>query len=135
MRRAILFTVALAAFGGTAPEVLALGSDHPAGKIAPDYKKDWPAGLTDLINSVDRVGGHWVNQGDFFFYRTDAAALNKFLASYGKLPNSPLAVVLHAGSKPMIGPLAGEQKTPFDWQIEVMRRGWGAPIDPRLLEK
>lgn len=42
MRRTILFTVALAAYGGTAPKVLALGGDHPAGKIAPDYKKTGP---------------------------------------------------------------------------------------------
>ena len=131
MRRVILFALALSLFSVTASEVLAVGGDHPAGKIAQDYNKEWPTGLPDLINSGDRVWGHWVNQGDFFYYRGDAGAFNKFLASYGKLPNTPLAVVLHAGAKPLTGPLGGEQKTPYDWQVEVMRRGWGAPLDPR----
>lgn len=115
-----------------AAEVLALGGDHPAGqKIPAEYNKEWPKGLVDLANTGDRVWGHWVNQGDFFYYKGDPAALNKFLAAYGQLSDTPLAVVLHAGSKPTTGPLGGERDKPYDWQLEVMRRGWGAPLDPR----
>jgi len=31
----------------------------------------------------------------------------------------------------MTGPLGGKVDQPYVWQLEVMRRGWGAPIDPR----
>ena len=34
-------------------------------------------------------------------------------------------------SAPLTGPLAGERKTGYDWQLEIMRRGWGKPLDPR----
>lgn len=119
----------------TAAGVLALGGDHPPGKLVGKQNAQWPAGLLDLINSTERVGGHWVNQGDFFYYDGDAATLNKFLEAYGKLPDTPVTVVLHAGGKPMTGPLGGERKTPYTWMLESVRRGWGAPRDPRLPEK
>ena len=43
-----------------------------------------------------------------------------------------MAVILHVGSKPMTGSLGGEQKTPYQWQLEIIRRGWGVALDPRL---
>ncbi len=135
MRLALLCALALSFFIVSATEVFAVGGDHQPGKITQEYNKEWPAALPDLINSMDRVGGHWVNQGDFFYYRGNAGELNKFLAGYGKLTNTPLSVVIHTGTKALTGPLGGEQKTPYDWQVEVMRRGWGAPLDPRLSEK
>ena len=52
-----------------------------------------------------------------------------------KLQDTPLAVVIHTGTRPLTGPLGGERKSPYDWKLEVMRRGWGAPIDPRRPEK
>ena len=134
MRRIILFALILSLFSVTASEVLALGGNHAAGKIAQEYNKEWPTGLPDLINTGDRVSGHWVNQSDSFYYTGDAASLNKLLASYGKLPNTPLTVVLHAGAKPLTGPLGGEQQTLYDRQLDVTRRGWGVPRDPRLPE-
>ena len=134
MRLAILFALIFSLFSVTASEVLALGGNHAAGKIAQEYNKEWPTGLPDLINTGDRVSGHWVNQSDSFYYTGDAASLNKLLASYGKLPNTPLTVVLHAGAKPLTGPLGGEQQTLYDRQLDVTRRGWGVPRDPRLPE-
>ena len=135
MRRILLLAFAVMLCGVTATEVLALGGLHPAGKIARDYKKDWPGGLPDLINSVDRVCGYWVNVNDFFYYRGDVASLNTFLAAYGKLPDIALTVVIHTGSKPVTDALGGEQKSPYDWNVEIYRRGWGTPNDPRQTEK
>lgn len=135
MCRVVRFAMAISLLSFSASEGLAVGGDHPPGKIAAESHKQWPVGLTDLINSADRVAGHWVNQGDFFYYRGDVATLNTFLATYGTLPNTPVAVVLHTGRKPLTGPLGGEQKTAYDWQVEIMRRGWGAPLDPRQTAK
>lgn len=130
MRRVILFALAVSLLSVSASEVLAAFGVHSTHKIADNYKKGWPRGLPDLINSGDWVLGYWVNQGDFFHYSGDAGAFNKFLTSYGKLPNTPLVVVLHAGGKP----LGDVWKSPYDWQLEIMRRGWGAPVDPRQPE-
>lgn len=135
MRTILLLALSATLCGVTATEVLALGGLHPAGKIASDYKKDWPGGLPDLINSADRVCGYWVNANDFFYYRGDVASLNAFLAAYGKLPDIALTVVIHTGSKPETGALGGDQKTPYDWNVEIYRRGWGTPNDPRQTEK
>ncbi len=131
MPRPVLFALVLMLCNVAASEAPAMGSDHPAGKIAAGYNKAWPEGTIDLVNSLDRVGGYWVNQGDFFFYRGDAAALNAFLKGYGNLPETPLAVVLHAGSTPRTGPLGKEPTARYDWQLNVVRRGWGEAIDPR----
>ena len=113
MSRFLTFTLAICQFTLFAMEAHAMGGNHPPGKFVAGTKKDWPQGLSELINTGDRVGGYWVNQGDFFFYRGDAAALKPFLEAYGKLPNSPLVVMLHVGTRPMTGPLGGEQKTPI----------------------
>ncbi|MEI7862108.1 MAG: hypothetical protein WCJ21_05730 [Planctomycetota bacterium] len=130
MSRMICFAFVVLLMGACASEAFALGGDHPPGAIAQDYNKEWPKGLPALINSSERVWGQWVNQGDFFYYRGDADAFNAFLASYGTLPSTPWAVVLHAAAKPLAGPLGGEPQIPYDWQVEVMRRGWGPPLDP-----
>ncbi len=82
-----------------------------------------------LVNSRDRVHGCWVNQGDFFDYAGDAKAFNTFVAAYGKLPDTPHEVV-HAGRAPKTGPLGKDPTLRYDWRLEVVRRGWGAPTDP-----
>ena len=124
--------------GGTAAALVlcmcsfafALGGDYPEGPLTQQHT-DWPTGLFDLANSRERVSGNWVNSNDFFFYRGDAESLKGFLEVYGKVRDTPLKVVLHAGAVPLTGPL-GEAKTiSFDWQLNVMRRGWGVPLDPR----
>jgi hypothetical protein len=57
--------------------------------------------------------------------------LKEFLANYGKVQDTPLKVVIHAGTMPLVGPLGKPATIPFDWQLSVMRRGWGVPLDPR----
>jgi hypothetical protein len=110
------------------PSAWGLGGDHPKGKL--NAQAQWPAGLIDLINSGDRVQGHWVNQNDFFYYKGDAAALQKYLAEYAKIKDTPHTVILHLGSDQRTGPLGDEPTVRFDWKLEVIRRGWGAPLDP-----
>lgn len=114
----------------SASSVLALGGDHPQGKIT-ELRPEWPKGLMELVNSDGRVQGSWVNQNDFFFFKGDAAAFGKFVERYAKVLDTPLKVVIHAGSIPLTGPLGKPAETSFDWQLRVIRRGWGAPLDPR----
>ena len=42
---------------------------------------------------------------------------------------TPLAVVLHIGPDQRTGPLGGPRNVPYDWSMEVILRGWGAPLD------
>ncbi|WP_145374433.1 hypothetical protein [Symmachiella dynata] len=124
--------------GGTAAALVlcihslafALGGNYPEGPLAEQHT-DWPPGLFELAKSEGRVNGYWVNSNDFFFYRGDAESLEKFLAVYGKVGDTPLMVVLHAGAVPLTGSLGKPKTIPFDWQLSVTRRGWGAPLDPR----
>lgn len=109
---------------------LGLGADHPPGKIDARSHPEWPAGTVDLVNSRERVHGCWVNQGDFFDYAGDAKAFNAFVAAYSKLPDTPHEVVVHAGRAPKTRPLAGPHTLRYDWRLDVVRRGWGAPTDP-----
>jgi hypothetical protein len=108
--------------------VFAAAGTHSAGKIVEQHA-DWPKGLVDLVNSDDWISGEWVNQNDYFHYRGSAADFNRFLITYGKLTDTPLTVVMHAGVALVHADLAPESRS--DWELEVIRRGWGAAIDPR----
>lgn len=111
----------------------AMGMNYPAGTLYNIGSSEWPARLHDLVNTGDRVGGYWVNQWDSFFYRGDVAALNEFLNRYGLIPDTPLAVIIHAGERPLTGKLGDKEPSiPYDWSLYIVRRGWGAPRDPRL---
>ena len=110
----------------------AMGADYPAGTLASIGGGGGPA-LLELVNTGDRVGGYWLNQSDWFFFRGDAEALNKFFHRYGLIPGTPLAVIVHAGERPLTGKLGDkEPSTPYDWTLSIVRRGWGVPRDPRL---
>jgi hypothetical protein len=113
----------------SAVTALALGGDYAKGAKV-DKQPEWPDGTVDLANDPSREFGHWVNANDFFYYRGDAATLNAFLARYAKLTDTPLAVELHLGPDQRTGPLAGPRTMPYDWKMDVMRRGWGVPLDP-----
>ena len=84
MSRLVLGLAVLAGMLVCCPRVLAAGGTHrkgPIGKVHPD----WSDALVGLINSDGRVHGHWVNANDEFFYQGDNAAVERFLALYGKL--------------------------------------------------
>ncbi|CAN5833998.1 hypothetical protein BH23PLA1_BH23PLA1_13650 [soil metagenome] len=133
MPRATLILVVMSLPIGPATKALAMGGNHPSGVIT-QQNPEWPDGLIDLIHFDGRVQGQWINQSDFFFFRGQEAGLKSFLEQYARLPDTPLAVVLHAGTVPLTSPLGEETKIRFDWELRVVRRGWGIPIDPRRPE-
>lgn len=116
----------------TAPDACADGADYPAGRPTQQERPDWPEEWVSLANDETRVQGHWVASNDFFYYRGDLADFNDFVSRYGMLPEIDPTLILHVGKTPITGPLGSKEKTiPFNWKMEVYRRGWGAPIDPR----
>ena len=115
-----------------APPALGMGGDYRIdadGKFVPE-QRDWPPGLVGLINSGPVFHGHWVNANSEFFFLGDTASLTRFLKRYSGLKNTPLGVVLHAGSARR-SELWGDKPTErYDWKVSVLRRGRGAPEKP-----
>jgi hypothetical protein len=135
MRHLLIFFLLAFLSTSSASPIYALGENHEPGKIRENYNMEWPAGLIEIVNSADRVGGYWVNQNDYFFYKGDVKAISKFVAEYGKIPNTPVSVVLHTGAKALTGKLGEKHETPYNWELHISRRGWGTPRDPRNSEK
>ena len=108
------------------PHLLAMGSDHQIdehGNII-SQQPEWPAGLAELINAGPVFHGHWVNANSEFFFLGDTGSLTRFLRRYSSLTNTPLVVVLHAGSARR-SELWGEKPTDrYDWKVIVLKRGW-----------
>jgi hypothetical protein len=121
------FAIAVADAGG---DTFLAGDYPPHERIT--QQPEWPEGFADLVNDRWRVWGHWVNASEFFHYAGRVEALNKMLESYGRLQDTPLTVVLHAGRRPMTGPIGEEPRLNYDWELNIIRRGWGVPRDPRL---
>jgi hypothetical protein len=91
-----------------------LGADHPAGPIR---NERWPAPLAELANAANRVHGYFVNSADVLFFRGDTPALNAFLATCARLPDTQLKVVLHPGKLDVRSPW---DKHPRDLQADWM---------------
>jgi hypothetical protein len=110
--------------------VWAWGGDHVIeadGKIKIGIHEDWPVGLENLINSGGCIHGHWVNANDEFFYKGDTATLNKFLEKYSTFKDTPLTLVIHAGSHRRSALWGEKPEKPYDWKLLVQKHGWGAP--------
>jgi hypothetical protein len=107
----------------------AWGGDYiigESGKIQTG-QSDWSSGLVDLMNSSGCFHGHWVNANDEFFYQGDTALLNQFLKRYSTLNDTPLTVIIHAGSFRRSALWGEKPDKPYDWKLLVQKHGWGAP--------
>lgn len=114
------------------PHLLAMGRDYQIGTNGNiiSQQPDWPSGLAELINSGPVFHGHWVNANSEFFFRGDTGSLTRFLGHYSTLTNTPLVVVLHAGSARR-SELWGDKPTDrYDWKVILLKRGRGAPEKP-----
>lgn len=112
------------------PPAFGIGADHQIdqdGNIRGAQSPDWPSGLAGLINSGPVFHGHWVNANSEFFYLGDTASLTRFLKRYATLKNTPLVVVIHAGSARRSELWGEKPKERYDWKVLVLRRGRGAP--------
>ena len=103
----------------------ALGGSHRNDQ--PYSHNEWPAGLTDIVNTKGRVCGFFVNANDYFFFKADSKAFNGILAAYGKLKDTPLLLTLHAGRGTAREPWDKDKSVPCEWSVYIQRRGWGAP--------
>jgi len=126
MRRLLSTVFAVAVVLTLAAFVLGLGMNYPNDRPIP-VQPEWPAGVGDLANAKGRASGYMVNANDWVFFAGDAKAFNAFLEQYAKVKDIPLVLVLHPG-RGLTGGLGEDPKTPYDWQLEIIRRGWGAEM-------
>ncbi len=108
--------------------VFPMAGSHPKGKM--HISKDWPKNIEPLINCDERISGMWVNANDFFMYQGDTRALNRFLADYRKLENTPLTVFLLQDPRPQMSKVFDKQEKKYDWSLEMIREGWGQKMPP-----
>jgi len=100
--------------------VFGLGGEYPNGQTL--HQPGWPAGMKDLVNAEQRIGGMFVNAEDIFFYSGTAPELSAFLDGYAKIQNIERhRLILHRGA----GSLVGGNGKPCDWTLQ------GRPGAPR----
>jgi hypothetical protein len=114
---------------GSTPSLFAMGSDYRIdtnGNIV-EQQPDWPAGLLGLVNSGPVFHGHWVNANSEFFFLGNTASLTRFIQRYATLKNTPLVLVVHAGSARRSALWGDKPSERYDWKVSLLKRGWGAP--------
>jgi hypothetical protein len=98
----------------------AYGKDIPKGTRVgqhPGALPRWPRGLSELVNTTNRVWGYWLNSETVFFFSGGQSELKAFLRDYSQLEGINRGrLVLHDG--------VGEAKSPWeksgrpcDWKL------------------
>jgi hypothetical protein len=112
-RSMLLPTITRCAINLAARNVFGLGGEYPNGQTL--RQPAWPAGMEDLVNTKQRVGGMFVNAEDIFFYSGTAPELSAFLEGYSKIQGIERhRLVLHPGA----GLLVGGSGRPCDWTLQ-----------------
>ncbi len=102
-----------------------MGGNHDPNQ--PIYGNDgWPPDLVKAMNGAECVGGFWVNQSDWFFFKGETRAANRFFEKCGRYEKTLTRVVLHPGSGFGQTPW-DKERVPCDWMVSVERRGWTQP--------
>src|ERR1043166_6937510 len=84
----------------------------------------WPSGVTDLVNSTNRVGALWVNATDTFFFSGSVSNFNTFLDDYSNIRGlEKHRLILHEGVGEAYS-LGGSNRRPCDWMVEAAPRAW-----------
>ena len=76
-RSMLLPTITNCALTLAGRDVSNLGGEYANGQTL--NQPAWPAGMKDLVNAKQRIGGMFVNVEDIFFYSGTAPELNAFL--------------------------------------------------------
>ena len=132
MRPYAIGSIALVGALMLAQPVLAMGGDYRLdanGNIV-SGQPDWPVGLAELINCGPVFSGHWVNADSEFFFLGDSASLTRFLKRYAALKDTPVMVVIHAGSERHSELWGDKPKEKYDWKLLLRKRDRGATATP-----
>jgi len=99
-----------------------MGADYPNDR--PAIQPSWPAGMRELVNITNRIGGLWVNAEDVFFFSGPISDFNALLANYSKIePIEQHRLILHEGVGEAFS-LGGGNKRPCDWKLDGCPASW-----------
>lgn len=112
----------------TVTSASALGGDYQNGqKVLHDA---WPHGMSDLVNSPQRVGGYFVNAEDIFFFAGNQDQFDKFLDDYVKLQGlTGYSVFIHEGEGIAKAPWDKSDGVKCDWMLRGCMSDCGAGQD------
>ncbi len=117
------------------PDLFAWGNDYQIDTNGNIVEQQPVGGLLELVNSGPVFHGHWVNGNSEFFFLGNTASLTRFVKRYATLKNTPLVLVVHAGSA-RSSALWGEKPSErYDWKVSLLKRGRGAPEKPETPEE
>jgi len=99
-----------------------LGADYPNDQ--PVMQPSWPAGMSQLANKTNRIGGLFVNAEDVFFFSGTMSDFNAFLADYSSVKAiEKHRLILHEGKGEAFS-LGGVNKRPCDWKLDGCPAAW-----------
>jgi len=120
--KSLLQTILACALALSAARAHGMGGDYPNGKDV--NNPFWPKGMSDLVNTTNRVGGLWVNAGDTFFFAGTKTSFKAFLEDYSKIQSiEKHRLILHDGAGEAFD-LGGGNRRPCDWRVEGAPRAW-----------
>lgn len=112
----LLPTITSCALTLAARNVFGLGGDYSNGQTLD--QPGWPAGMNDLVNVKQRIGGMFVSGEDIFFYSGTAREFSAFLDGYSKIQNIERhRLTLHRGAGET-GSLTSGSRRPCDWKLQ-----------------
>jgi hypothetical protein len=107
---------------GWAARARGMGGDYANGEQVSN--PSWPKGMSELVNTSNRIGGLWVNAGDTFFFAGTKTNFNEFLEAYSKIQSiEKHRLILHDGAGEAFD-LGGGNRRPCDWKVEGAPRAW-----------
>ena len=109
--------------------VFALGMDHPKEKVS---SSGWPKGMSELVNSPERIHGYFVNSEDVFFFVGSQKQFDQALKDYAKIEGVVQhKIIVHEGSGRAKSPWAKGEGEKCDWKIYGTPASW-IETDPKV---
>lgn len=119
--RLILMVIALSLVTGTR-STFALGADHPKQTVS---ATSWPKGMSNLVNSPERIHGYFVNAHDVFFFAGEQERFDQFLRDYAKIDGVVShKIVIHSGLGRAKSPWQKDEGLSCDWMIDGCPSSW-----------
>lgn len=119
--RLVFIVIALSLFAGTR-STFALGADHAKQAVS---ASSWPKGMSNLVNSPERIHGYFVNAQDVFFFGGDQEHFDQFLRDYAKIDGVVShKIVIHEGLGRAKSPWQKDEGLRCDWMIDGCPSSW-----------
>jgi len=102
--------------------VFAFGANHPKQEVS---SSAWPKGMSELVNSPERVHGYFVNAEDVFFFVGDQNQFNKSVLDYARIDGVVKhKIVVHDGVGRARSPWQKSEGVACDWMIYGCPASW-----------